>query len=162
MSLVSTGRTAPAFDLNGIDGQSYSLAEGLKHGPVLLIFFKVSCPTCQYMLPFVDRLHQRLPGARIWGVSQDNAHASRLFADEFGVTFPILIDDEPWELSDSYGLTHVPTYVLIAPEGHVELSGDGFVRRDLLAIQDSLVRQFTVKLPPLFGSTEKVPEFKPG
>jgi peroxiredoxin len=162
MSLVSAGQAAPPFELRGIDGQSYSLEEGLKQGPVLAVFFKVSCPTCQYMLPFVDRLHQRLPGARIWGVSQDDKRASRLFADEFGVTFPILIDEEPWELSDAYRLTHVPAYVLIASNGRVELSGDGFVRRDLLAIQESLVRQFTVKLPPLFGSTENVPEFKPG
>jgi peroxiredoxin len=162
MSLVSMGQTAPAFELSGIDGQSYSLDEGLQHGPVLLIFFKVSCPTCQYMLPFLDRLHQRLPGARIWGVSQDNERASRLFGDEFGVTFPILIDEEPWDVSDAYGLTHVPTYLLIGSDGRVELSGDGFVRKDLLSIQDSFVRQFAVTLPPLFGSKEKIPEFKPG
>jgi len=162
MSLVSAGQIAPAFELLATDGQRYSLEEGLQHGPVVVVFFKVSCPTCQYTLPFLDRLHQRLPGARIWGVSQDNERASRLFADEFGVTFPILIDEEPWEVSDTYGLTHVPTYVLIASDGRVELSGDGFVRKDLLAIQDSLVRQFTVTLPPLFGSTEKIPEFKPG
>lgn len=162
MSLVSAGRVAPAFELRAIDGQRYELEEKLQQGPVLVVFFKVSCPTCQYMLPFVNRLRQRLPGARIWGVSQDNERASRLFAAEFGITFPILIDEEPWELSDAYGLTHVPTYVLIASDGRVELSGDGFVRKDLLAIQDSLVRRFTVTLPPLFGSTEKVPEFKPG
>jgi len=162
MSLVSAGKVAPSFELCGVDGRSYSLEEGLKQGPVLVIFFKVSCPTCQYTLPFLDRLHQRLPGARIWGVSQDNERASRLFAEEFGVTFPILIDEEPWELSDAYGLTHVPTYVLIASDGRVELSGDGFVRKDLLAIQDSLVRQSNVTLPPLFGPTEKIPEFKPG
>ena len=162
MSLVSAGQIAPAFELLATDGQRYSLEEGLRHGPVVVVFFKVSCPTCQYTLPFLDRLHQRLPGARIWGLSQDNERASRLFADEFGVTFPILIDEEPWEVSDTYGLTHVPTYVLIASDGRVELSGDGFVRKDLLAIQDSLVRQFAVTLPPLFAPREKVPEFKPG
>jgi len=162
MSLVSAGQAAPPFELRGLDGQSYSLPEELQQGVVLVVFFKVSCPTCQYTLPFVNRLHRRLPGARIWGVSQDDERASRLFADEFGITFPILIEEEPWELSDAYGLTHVPTYVLIASDGRVELAGDGFVRGDLLAIQESLIRHFTVTLPPLFASAEKVPEFKPG
>jgi len=162
MALVSAGQIAPAFDLRGIDGQSYSLEEGLRQGPVVVVFFKVSCPVCQYTLPFLDRLHQRLPGARIWGISQDDARASRQFADEFQVTFPILIDEEPWELSDAYRLTHVPTYFLIASDGRVELSGDGFVKQDLLAIQHSLARQSAVALPPLFGTKEKVPEFKPG
>ena len=128
MALVSAGRIAPPFELRGIDGQSYSLEQGLQQGQVLLVFFKVSCPVCQYTLPFVDRLHKRLPGARIWGVSQDDERASRLFGEEFGVTFPILIDEEPWEVSDAYGLTHVPTYVLIASDGRAELSGDGFVK----------------------------------
>jgi len=162
MSLVSAARRAPEFQLRGIDGQSYSLEEGLTQGPVLVVFFKVSCPTCQYTLPFLDRLHQRLPAARIWGISQDNERASRQFAGEFGITFPILIDEEPWELSDAYGLTHVPTYLLIGSDGRVELSGEGFVKRDLLDIQDSLVRQLKAKLPPLFAPTEAVPEFKPG
>jgi peroxiredoxin len=162
MSTVSAGQVAPLFELPGIDGKSYSLEEALQRGPLLVVFFKVSCPTCQYALPFLDRLHRQLPGAQVWGISQDDAVKSRLFADEFGVTFPILIDEEPWEVSDAYRLTHVPTHLLIAPDGGVQSSGDGFVKKDLLALQALLADRFSTKLPPLFAPSEKVPEFKPG
>ena len=35
---------------------------------------------------------------------------SRDFAHEFGVTFPVLIDDAGYPVSNAYGLTSVPTY----------------------------------------------------
>lgn len=147
-----------------MDGKSYSLAEGLKSGPVLAVFFKVACPTCQYALPFVERLYQQLRthGVQIWSVSQDNARDSQRFASAYGVTFPILIDPEPYEISQEYGLDYVPTFFLINPDGQVEISGDGFSKSDLLAIQKSLARHYGATPPPLFLPNEKVPEFKPG
>ena len=58
MSMLQVGKSAPHFELAAIDGKSYSLQEGLKRGPVLAAFFKVNCPTCQYTLPFLERLYQ--------------------------------------------------------------------------------------------------------
>ena len=75
-------------------------------GPVLLAFFKVSCPTCQFTFPFLERLYQQLreQGVQIWGIVQDKAQDGARFAATFGVTFPILIDDSPYKVSRAYGL----------------------------------------------------------
>lgn len=164
MSAIAAGKSAPPFELAGMDGKAYSLAEALKRGPVLAAFFKVSCPTCQYTLPFVERLYQQLlaHGVQVWGVSQDNARDSQRFASAYGLTFPILIDPEPYEISQAYGIDHVPTLFLIAPDGQVEISGDGFAKSDLLEIQKWLARHFGVAPSALFLPNEKVPEFKPG
>lgn len=164
MPTVTAGRTAPAFELTSTDGKPYSLPAGLKGGPVLAVFFKVACPTCQYTLPFIERLYQqfREKGGQIWGIVQDSAREAQRFAKEYSVTFPVLIDDEPYATSREYGLTHVPTLFLIAPDGHVEISSDGFCKADLLAIQKSLAKQLSVTPPELFKPTEKIPEFKPG
>ncbi|HLW79656.1 MAG TPA: TlpA disulfide reductase family protein [Terriglobia bacterium] len=164
MSAIAPGKAAPPFELMDVDGKPYSLAAALERSPVLAAFFKVSCPTCQYALPFVERLYQQLrpQDAAIWGVSQDNARDSQRFASAFGLTFPILIDEEPYEISQEYGLDHVPTLFLIAPGGQVEISGDGFSKSDLLEIQKWLARHFAVEAPPLFLPGEKVPEYKPG
>jgi len=167
VSALATGQPAPAFELAGMDAKRYSLEEGLAAGHVLAAFFKASCPTCQYTFPFLERLYQQLRAAgiervRIWGISQDNAQHSQQFAREFGVTFPILIDEEPYKVSQEYGLSYVPTLFLIAPDGHVQITGDGFSKADLLAIHQCLAQHFSVELPLLFRPNEKVPEYKPG
>jgi len=167
MAAVAPRKKAPPIELTSTDGKKFSLESSLAHGPVLAAFFKVSCPVCQYTFPFLERMYQqfRAAGAKevqFWGISQDNAQYTERFAKEFGVTFPILIDEEPYETSSEYGLTHVPTVVLISPGGSVEISGDGFSKSDLLEIRKSLARHFNVKPAELFKPNEQVPAFKPG
>lgn len=164
MGTIKKGETGPAFTLPGMEGSRYSLREALARGPLLAAFFKVSCPTCQYTFPFVERLHQqfRAKGIQIWGVCQDNARDSQRFAKEFGTTFPILIDDYPYETSREYGIKFVPTLFLISSGGRVELVSDGFAKVDLLEIQKWFAKSCSVQPPALFLPNEKVPEFKPG
>ena len=47
MGALVTGVYAPDFSLATVRGDQVSLAELLKKGPVVLAFFKVSCPVCQ-------------------------------------------------------------------------------------------------------------------
>jgi peroxiredoxin len=161
---VTVGKIAPPFELASMDGKTYSLKDALSQGPVLAAFFKVSCPTCQYTFPFLERLYQqfRAQTVQFLGISQDTARDSQRFAKTHGVTFPILIDEEPYEISQEYGLEYVPTLLLIAPDGHVQISGDGFSKADLLEIQKHLAKHFSVTPPPLFLPGEKIPEYKPG
>ncbi len=164
MSTVTVGNLAPPFELNSMKGRGYPLQSLLAQGPVLAAFFKVSCPTCQYTFPFLERLYRQLGpnGVQVVGISQDNARDSQKFARQFGVTFPVLIDAEPYAVSRKYGVEFVPTLFLIAPDSQVEVSGDGFSKSDLLAIQKSLARHLAVTPPALFQPGEKVPEYKPG
>src|SRR5574337_728466 len=99
MPSLTPGKNAPAFELTGTDGKQYSLNGALKRGPVLLTFFKVNCPTCQYTFPFLDRLHRQLgaQGAQVWGIAQDDARDSQRFGKEYGVTFPILLDEDNYK-----------------------------------------------------------------
>jgi peroxiredoxin len=164
MATVAAGKKAPAFELKNTEGQAVSLAKGLANGPVLVAFFKVSCPTCQFTFPFLERLYQQLRDQRvqIWGVSQDDARQSLRFAKEFETSFPFLIDEYPYEVSRAYGIQYVPTLFLISPDGQVEFTGDGFCKADLLEIQRWLANHYRVNLSPLFTPKDHVPEFKPG
>jgi peroxiredoxin len=167
MALVSAGRKAPAFNLPGIDGRKFSLGEALARGPLLTAFFKISCPTCQFTFPFLDRLYRQFlvagaAGIQVWGISQDSLEHTQNFAREWGVTFPLLLDEEPYEISQGYGLTYVPSLFLITPGGLVEFSGDGFCKSDLLAIRKSLSQHYSAKPAELFRTSEHIPEFKPG
>jgi peroxiredoxin len=164
MPTLSAGKTAPTFQLPTTTGERFSLPEGLARGPVLLAFFKVSCPTCQYTLPFLERIHQQLrgQGGQIWGVVQDKAREGERFAATYRLTFPILVDEAPYKVSRAYGLAHVPSLFLVDPEGSIEISSEGFCKADLLAIQQSLAQSLSAAPPALFLPTEKIPEFKPG
>jgi peroxiredoxin len=167
MAPISPGQRAPAFKLTGVNGKSYSMEEALAKGPLLAAFFKISCPTCQFTFPFLERLYQQLlkagaAGIQIWGISQDNRAYTQHFAREWSITFPLLLDKDPYEISQDYGLTHVPSLFLIAPDGRVEFSGDGFGKRDLLAIRNSLAKHYAVQPAELFGTGEHIPDFKPG
>ncbi|MGA2983619.1 MAG: TlpA disulfide reductase family protein [Terriglobia bacterium] len=164
MPTLSAGNPAPTFELATTAGERLSLLEALAGGPVLLAFFKVSCPTCQFTFPFLERIYQQLheQGVQIWGIVQDKVADGARFAAAFGVTFPILIDDSPYKVSRAYGLAHVPSLFLVKSDGHIDISSEGFCKADLLAIQKSLAQLLSTAPPVLFFPTERVPEYKPG
>ena len=164
MPTLIAGRTAPSFELATTTGERLSLPEALTGGPVLLAFFKVSCPTCQFTFPFLERLHQQLQkqGVQVWGVVQDKAQDGARFASTYGVTFPILIDDSPYKVSRTYSLAHVPSLFLVNPDGRVEISSEGFSKADLLDMQRTLAQLLSATPPALFLPTEQIPEYKPG
>ncbi len=135
MSLPAEGTVAPQFELADSDGNRFSLQDTLAHGPVLLAFFKVSCPTCQFTLPFVERIYNQFRGrgVEVWAISQDGARDSQQFAGQFGITFPILFDEQPYATSRAYRLEYVPSLFLIGSDGRILVSGEGFSRNPTCA-----------------------------
>ncbi len=110
MAPLSAGAKAPAFELQSTNGEKSALADALQKGPVVAAFFKVSCPTCQFTAPFLERLHETYGGAKftLWGISQDDARDTRDFCQEFEVEFPALIDEKGYPVSNQYGITNCP------------------------------------------------------
>jgi peroxiredoxin len=141
-----------------------SLADALKKGPAVLAFFKVSCPTCQFTAPFIERLHETYGGEKftLWGISQNDAADTREFFKEFDVEFPALIDADGYPVSNRYGITNVPTIFLISPEGKIQLSSVGFGKSDLENVAAAAARATGATPKSLFKPSEVVPDFKPG
>jgi peroxiredoxin len=164
MTHIVAGNPAPNFSRKSLDGKELSLAGSLKEGPVVLAFFKVSCPVCKFTFPFLERLYQRYKSDNVTflGISQDDVSASRDFAQDFGVTFPVLIDDASYTVSNAYGLSMVPTVFLVEPDGTVKISSMGFVKADLESIADALADRQNITRMPVFLKTESVPANKPG
>jgi len=164
MTALATGLKAPNFDLKTLDGKSFSLNDELSRGPVVLAFFKVSCPTCQYAFPFLERLHKAYgASAKIFGISQNDAKETAAFIKEFGVTFPVLLDDpHSYPVSNAYGLTNVPTIFWIAEDGEIEVSSVGWVKADYEAINRKLAETGKVAPAIVFKPGEEVREFRAG
>jgi peroxiredoxin len=145
--MLSAGSKAPISSLP-------DLAEILSRGPVLLVFYKISCPTCQFTLPFLERIaHGSLP---IVAISQDDAAGTRRFQSKFG-TLPTLLDSEEqgYPASNAFGIAYVPSLFLVEPDGGISLASEGFVKADL----ESIAARAAV---PIFQATESVPAWKAG
>src|SRR5258708_3899484 len=118
--VVATGAKAPTFRLTGLDGSERSLQDILAGGPVLLVFYKTSCPVCQLTAPFLERL-SATSAIQVIGISQDDAGATRGFTERFGVTFPTLLDssNDGYPASNAYGITSVPSMFLLERDGTI-------------------------------------------
>lgn len=165
MTKVLAGHRAPAFESDGLNGQHFSLAEALKKGPVVAAFFKITCPVCQFAFPYVERLYKAYGDAAIFrGISQNEAYETQEFVEEYGTTFPVLLDEEDanFPVSNLYGLTNVPTVLLIAPDGKVKVSFTGFDKEGLEKISGELGKALGRKAAEVFQPGEVVPVYKPG
>ena len=145
-------------------GKPFVLSEELAHTPVVLAFFKVSCPTCQYAFPFLERLHKNYgqKNVTLVGISQNGPKETASFMKEFGVTFPMLLDKETYPASNAYGLTHVPTIFWIAQDGEIELSSVGWVKADFEALNRKLSESGQTPLAVMFKPGEEVRDFRAG
>jgi peroxiredoxin len=161
---LTSGTSAPDFSLSAIDGKGYSLSSLLQRGPVVLAFFKVSCPVCQYTFPFVQRIADRFAskGVSVIGVSQDDVRDTKDFNQEYGVKFPTLIDRDGYPVSIAYGLTNVPTIFLVSPDGKIKIETAGFDKAALEKIVAELSQHEKASSVPLFRGDENVPAYKPG
>lgn len=165
MAALPAGTKAPDFSLPAMDGSRFSLQETLKHGPVLAAFFKVSCPTCQYTFPFLERLHEAYGGQKIAivGVSQNDQRDTAAFLKEYGITFPTLLDDpHGYAVSNAYGLTNVPSLFLIGQDGRIEISSVGWVKQDVEDVNRRLAGSQNASPQALFRTGEEVRDFRAG
>jgi peroxiredoxin len=165
MAALTVGTKAPDFALKAMDGKRFLLQEELGSGPVVLAFFKVSCPTCQYAFPFLERLHKAYgqKGVKLLGVSQNNAKDTAAFAKEFGVRFPILLDEiDEYPVSNAYGLTNVPTIFWIAQDGEIEVSSVGWVKAEFEEINRKMAEAGQLGPAVMFRPGEDVRDFRAG
>ncbi len=165
MAALVAGKVAPDFTLPTVDGQPFSLFDALKRGPVVLAFFKITCPVCQYALPFLERLYQGYKGkpVTVVGISQNAQKDTADFLRQFGITFPVALDDPAnYKVSNAYGLTNVPTVFYIAADGDIEISSVGWVRSEIADINAKLADHVHAGQTQVFRPGEDVADWKAG
>lgn len=164
MTTISAGAKVPDVQLTDSNGTRRTLADALQKGPVALAFFKVSCPVCQYTWPFLERVHKAYGNEKVtlWGISQDDASDTNEYAAEYGSTFPLLVDDHGYAVSNAYGITNVPTLILIGSDGKALLSDHGFSRKNIEGISAQFAKVTGKPAATIFNPGENIPDYKPG
>lgn len=153
--MLAAGAEAPEFRLPDVDGGEHSLAGLISGGPVVLVFYKGTCPVCQLTLPFLERLQGGK--VRVVAISQDNAKATREFWQRYGLTFPVLLDEAAagYEVSNRFGISTVPSLFEVHTDGRIAHAWQSWSKADVEALARRAERA-------VFASGEQVPAFRPG
>jgi thiol-disulfide isomerase/thioredoxin len=122
-----TGKDAPPFEVIGVDGKSYSLAQ-FKGKQVLLDFWATWCGPCQASMPILDDFYQKnnSRGVTVLGVDvAEEADVVMEFAKKKGIHYPIVLSGESG-IIDAYQVTVYPTLVFIGADGKIKAYEMGF------------------------------------
>ena len=162
--MLSAGDRAPAFDLPDLEGRRHRLEDTLARGTALAVFWKPTCGTCHLAFPYLQRLVEAYPdrGWRLLAVSQDGDGPSGEFAEEHGLTFPVLIEGDGWPVSKQYDPEATPTFFLIGRDGVIEMTSVGFDKADLNQVARRLAEHLGETPRLIAEDNDGNPSYKPG
>lgn len=128
------GQPAPDFTLPTLNGDEISLSN-FRGQPVLINFWASWCEPCRIEMPMLINAYQDYSdeGLVILGLNvteEDTLEAVNSFVDEFGVPYPILLDQVDHISHDDYRLIGLPMSIFIDRAGVVKRVVIGALRED--------------------------------
>ena len=138
---LEVDQPAPDFFLRTLNGRSVRLSD-YRGKTVVLNFWASWCPPCRREMPDFQTLwEERGPSGPddlvILAVNllpEDTIAAAEGFVDEFGLTFPILLDTSRGEVAQRYGVQALPATFFIDRDGIVRTTALGSVFGHLLEV----------------------------
>lgn len=149
MPPVDLGTSAPAVPGTEIED-----------GAKAVVFYKVTCPTCQLAAPAMERLYRAFPD-RFVAVVQDPPDRAEEFAARFETSFPSVSEGEPYPVSNAYGLEAVPTVYLVQ-DGVVQDVVESWDRDGWNRVGERLSELTGREAVRLSEEGDGLPAFKPG
>ncbi len=131
---------APDFEAPDLQGRTFRLSE-LRGKAVLLDFWATWCGPCEETIPSLERLHEKYAsgGLEVVGVSVDGAPKEvPRYVKAHGMRYRVLLDPDQ-RVMERYGVSSIPTSVLIDPQGRIAQRWLGFDAL-VLAEQEKSVR----------------------
>jgi peroxiredoxin len=116
---LPVGAPAPAFTLQGLDGEPLTLEALRAPGkPVGLIFSDPGCGPCTALVPEIGRWqHDYADTLTLAFISRGTPEANRAKSSEHGVTHVLLQHDR--EVAQAYQAPATPSLVMVQPEGTI-------------------------------------------
>lgn len=125
-NLPKAGTVAPNFKMKTIEGKPFNLSS-LKGKVVVLDFWASWCPDCRHDMPDVKRIYDKFKdNADFVGVSFDTDKAAwKKTVDKYGIGYTQVSELKKMretEIYKTYGISWIPSYVVVDADGKVLLS----------------------------------------
>ncbi|WP_044896472.1 thiol-disulfide oxidoreductase ResA [Bacillus alveayuensis] len=137
---VDVGSAAPDFVLNDLNGKTFQLSNYDGKG-VFLNFWGTWCEPCKREMPYIERQYQyyKNHGVEVLAINVGESNiAVENFKDQYGLTFPILLDKK-MEVLNAYGVDPLPTTFLIDKDGKVvKIITGSMTERDVRNYMESI------------------------
>ena len=118
-SSLKVGDAAPDFELTALTGETVRLSQ-FKGQPILLSIGATWCPDCRKEAPLLEELHKAHPELVVLLVdSRESPDTVQDFADEFGITHSILLDQDG-SVSKLYQVYAIPTVLFVDVNGIIQ------------------------------------------
>ena len=117
---LEVGNLAPDFVLNTFDGGQAKLSD-YRGEKVMLNFWATWCPPCRAEMPDMQKFYEDedvvILAVNLTQTKNEMANIPD-FIDEFGLTFPILLD-ESLDVATAYKIQPIPTTYMIDSTGQI-------------------------------------------
>ena len=133
--LLSTGTAAPAFSLPDILDQQVDIEQYLGKSPIVLSFWSIYCDSCVDEMLSLQKLEDKYQGEGlvIMAVNEDiqvPRDRIRRFIDRLEkfrgkITYPLLYDEDS-RVFNIFGVSTLPTLILIDKKGQITGYSHGF------------------------------------
>ncbi|WP_051691577.1 peroxiredoxin family protein [Pedobacter borealis] len=119
-----TGKTAPPFELNDINGKKYALQD-LKGKVVVLNFWFAACVPCQHEMPELNKLKEKYKGKDVvfLAIGNDGAKEIKEFLKTNTFNYTLLSDGK--KTAGDYKVAAYPTSIVIDKNGIIKYSQIG-------------------------------------
>lgn len=121
---LNKGESAPDFTLTTLDGKTAKLSD-YKGKKVVLNFWATWCPPCKAEMPHMQNYYEDFAdeeNVEILAVNLtkgDSADKVEAFVADYGLTFPIPMDEEGI-VGDTYQAITIPTSYIIDTSGNIQ------------------------------------------
>ncbi len=127
---VKIGQKAPDFTLKNLDGTEFTLSDYFGKKVVMLEFWATWCNICKKELPNLIKNYNDFKdrGFEILAITLQSGEDAEIreVVEEFGIPYPVLIDDKLTVATKVYGLAGpIPLKVIIGADGIIKYSHVG-------------------------------------
>ncbi len=138
----TTPQSAPDFTVKTLDGRELTLSQ-LRGKTVLIDFWATWCAPCRESIPHLVHLYKTYDRERfeLIGMSLDRGDPKAVenFAKSMDIPYPIAI--APEEVAKGFGVTKIPTTIIIDREGKIQ--------ERILGFSTGVAKEITAKLEEL-------------
>jgi hypothetical protein len=159
------GDAAPAFDVALVGGGYRGLADLVEPGGGILLFMKSDCETSRLLAPRLNPLARALAREErlFLAIAQEDEAGAAAMRATLGLDYAVAAERSPYPASSAYGVTIVPTLLVVDGAGVIAERLEGFAKREYLELGAGVEQALALgDIPPVLDRPDDLPDLKPG